>query len=89
MSVSASISPVCYTDYFWPRRAGLIPHLIGGSLAITAGPCKSDSGSPIVWARCTTCSAEAAADGLSRLWPTGWCPIGYVPPKASVSEREI
>ena len=30
-------SPVYYTDYFWPRRAGLIPHLIGGSLAITAG----------------------------------------------------
>src|ERR1700746_2265449 len=26
-----------YTDYYWPRRAGLIPHLIGGSLAITAG----------------------------------------------------
>jgi uncharacterized membrane protein len=30
-------SRVYYTDYFWPRRAGLIPHLIGGSLAITAG----------------------------------------------------
>jgi hypothetical protein len=30
-------SPSYYTDYFWPRRAGLIPHLIGGSLAITAG----------------------------------------------------
>lgn len=30
-------SPVYYTDYYWPRRAGLIPHLIGGSLAITAG----------------------------------------------------
>lgn len=26
-----------YTDYFWPRRAGLIPHLVGGLLAITAG----------------------------------------------------
>jgi len=30
-------SPAYYTDYYWPRRAGLIPHLIGGSLAITAG----------------------------------------------------
>jgi len=26
-----------YTSYFWPRRAGLIPHLAGGSLAIGAG----------------------------------------------------
>jgi uncharacterized membrane protein len=26
-----------YTDYFWPRRAGLIPHLLGGTVAITAG----------------------------------------------------
>ena len=26
-----------YSDYYWPRRAGLIPHLIGGTLAITAG----------------------------------------------------
>src|SRR5882724_9879510 len=26
-----------YTDYFWPRRAGLIPHLAGGVVAITAG----------------------------------------------------
>jgi uncharacterized membrane protein len=30
-------SPVYYSDYYWPRRAGLIPHLIGGLLAITAG----------------------------------------------------
>ena len=30
-------SPVYYTDYYWPRRAGLVPHLLGGSLAITAG----------------------------------------------------
>jgi hypothetical protein len=26
-----------FTDYFWPRRAGLILHLIGGLLAILAG----------------------------------------------------
>ena len=25
------------TSYLWPRRAGLIPHLAGGALAITAG----------------------------------------------------
>lgn len=30
-------SPGSYTEYLWPRRAGLIPHLIGGTLAITAG----------------------------------------------------
>jgi uncharacterized membrane protein len=26
-----------FTDYYWPRRAGLVPHLIGGLLAIFAG----------------------------------------------------
>jgi uncharacterized membrane protein YozB (DUF420 family) len=26
-----------YTDYYWLRRAGLLPHLLGGSLAIVAG----------------------------------------------------
>jgi uncharacterized membrane protein YozB (DUF420 family) len=26
-----------YTDYYWPRRAALIPHLAGGIIAITAG----------------------------------------------------
>ncbi len=26
-----------YSDYFWPRRAGLIPHLAGGAMALTAG----------------------------------------------------
>lgn len=26
-----------YTEYYWPRRAGLIPHLLGGTVAITAG----------------------------------------------------
>lgn len=26
-----------YSDYFWPRRAGLIPHMAGGVLAIVAG----------------------------------------------------
>ena len=30
-------SPASYTPYFWPRRAGLIPHLAGGAVAITAG----------------------------------------------------
>jgi uncharacterized membrane protein YozB (DUF420 family) len=26
-----------YTEYFWPRRFGLIPHIFGGLLAICAG----------------------------------------------------
>jgi hypothetical protein len=26
-----------YSDYYWPRRAGLIPHLAGGAVAITVG----------------------------------------------------
>lgn len=26
-----------YTDYYWPRRGGLIPHITGGLLAISAG----------------------------------------------------
>lgn len=26
-----------YTEYFWPRRVGLIPHLAGGALAISVG----------------------------------------------------
>lgn len=30
-------SPASYTDYFWSRRAGLIPHMLGGALAIGAG----------------------------------------------------
>src|SRR5689334_5485047 len=30
-------SSVSYTDYYWPRRTGLIPHLVGGALAITTG----------------------------------------------------
>jgi len=30
-------SPASYTDYFWSRRGGLIPHAFGGFLAITAG----------------------------------------------------
>ena len=30
-------SQVSYSDYFWPRRAGLIMHLSGGFSAITAG----------------------------------------------------
>src|SRR5438105_11045007 len=30
-------SPVSYSDYYWIRRVGLIPHLAGGALAITAG----------------------------------------------------
>jgi uncharacterized membrane protein len=30
-------SQTSYSPYFWPRRAGLIPHLAGGMLAITCG----------------------------------------------------
>jgi uncharacterized membrane protein len=30
-------SVASYSDYFWPRRAGLLLHLAGGGLAITAG----------------------------------------------------
>jgi uncharacterized membrane protein len=30
-------SPGSYSDNFWPRRAGLIPHLVGGITAITVG----------------------------------------------------
>ena len=30
-------SPASYTPYLWPRRAGLVPHLLGGAVAITAG----------------------------------------------------
>lgn len=30
-------SPASYTPYLWPRRAGLLPHLAGGALAITTG----------------------------------------------------
>ena len=30
-------SPASYSDYFWTRRAGLIPHMTGGALAIGAG----------------------------------------------------
>ena len=26
-----------YSEYYWPRRAGLIPHLTGGALAISVG----------------------------------------------------
>jgi uncharacterized membrane protein YozB (DUF420 family) len=30
-------SSASYTDYYWPRRAGLLPHILGGSLAIVTG----------------------------------------------------
>src|ERR1700753_1408365 len=30
-------SVASYSDYYWPRRAGLLLHLAGGSLAITVG----------------------------------------------------
>ena len=30
-------SRASYTEYFWPRRAGLYPHLIGGAMAISVG----------------------------------------------------
>ena len=26
-----------YSDYYWPRRTGLVSHLAGGALAISAG----------------------------------------------------
>ena len=31
------ISAESYSPYFWPRRAGLIPHVFGGLVAIVAG----------------------------------------------------
>lgn len=33
----ANYSLTSYTGYFWPRRAGLIPHITGGVIAITSG----------------------------------------------------
>jgi uncharacterized membrane protein YozB (DUF420 family) len=30
-------SPTSYSDYYWPRRGGLILHLTGGAIAITVG----------------------------------------------------
>lgn len=30
-------SPETYTDYFWPRRWGLLPHIAGGMVATVAG----------------------------------------------------
>jgi uncharacterized membrane protein len=33
----ANYSFASYTDYFWPRRGALVPHIIGGLLASTAG----------------------------------------------------
>lgn len=30
-------SLAAFTEYYWPRRAGLIVHVLGGSLAITTG----------------------------------------------------
>jgi uncharacterized membrane protein YfcA len=33
----SQITPDSYSDYFWPRRAGLVPHIFGGLLAITTG----------------------------------------------------
>lgn len=33
----ASVTPAVYGDYFWPRRAGLIPHIAGGLVALLAG----------------------------------------------------
>lgn len=31
------VSQTSYTDYYWARRAGLLPHSAGGVLAITSG----------------------------------------------------
>jgi uncharacterized membrane protein len=33
----ADYSVASYTDYYWPRRAGLLAHLIGGTTAISCG----------------------------------------------------
>jgi len=33
----ASVTPAVYGDCFWPRRAGLIPHIAGGLFALLAG----------------------------------------------------
>jgi len=33
----ADYSVATYQDYFWPRRWGLIPHIIGGLVALTTG----------------------------------------------------
>jgi uncharacterized membrane protein len=30
-------SVASYGDYFWPRRAGLVPHLVSGTVALTVG----------------------------------------------------
>ena len=33
----ANYSPASYSDYLWPRRWGLIPHVLGGLVALTTG----------------------------------------------------
>jgi uncharacterized membrane protein YozB (DUF420 family) len=33
----ANYSHDVYSDYFWPRRWGLVPHVIGGVIALTTG----------------------------------------------------
>jgi len=33
----ASYTQAAYGDYFWPRRAGLIPHIAGGLVALLTG----------------------------------------------------
>jgi hypothetical protein len=33
----ASFDAATYTDYYWPRRFGLVPHIAGGMVAILAG----------------------------------------------------
>ncbi len=33
----ASFDAATYTDYFWPRRIGLVPHIAGGTVAILVG----------------------------------------------------
>ena len=37
MHYVTNYSLASYSDYFWPRRAGLVLHLAGGAVAITAG----------------------------------------------------
>lgn len=56
-------SQASYTDYFWPRRAGLIPHVAGGALAISAGLVQ-------IWLGLTN-RVGALHHVLGRLYATG------------------
>ena len=34
---ASDFSLASYTEFFWPRRVGLVPHLLGGTVALSAG----------------------------------------------------